>query len=458
MSAALDALRRDFSGSIITSEAPEYDDARRTALAWGTPDLVVRPLDTSGVQSAVRFAVSSDLPLAVRGGGHSFAGLGTADAGVVVDLSGLAAVEVLGDEPGRVRVGGGATWGQVAAALAPHDLIISSGDTSSVGVGGLTLSGGIGWMVRRYGLAMDSLISAEVVTADGEILVADNEDHRDLFWAVRGGGGNFGIVTSFEFAAQPGTDVRFGRICFPADEVTSILPAWADQMRSAPLELTSIVNLANPFTGGRDAPVEIVVAVHGLDDTAADRTLDPLRRLGTVVADDVAQRRYADILVDGATLPPGFSIASDSAFVSQNGTAAAMDIVAEEARRATPPAIAVRSLGGAMSQIPRDATAFAHRSAELMIVMASAGPTAVVEAARPSIKAMRQRLVPHTDGAYPNFLDTATARDVAATYPEDTLRRLSEIKGAYDPGNVFARNHNVLPAPASSPALTRALG
>lgn len=417
MSAALDTLRREFAGSIITSETPEYEDARRTALAWGTPDVVLRPLATSDVQSAVRFAVSADLPLTVRGGGHSFAGHGTADAGAVIDLSGLATVEILETEPGRVRIGGGATWGQVTAALSPHELIISSGDTSSVGVGGLTLSGGIGWMVRRYGLAMDSLISAEVVTADGETLVADREHHPDLFWAVRGGGGNFGIVTSFEFAAHPGTDVRFGRICFPAEEVTGVLSAWAEQMRSAPLELTSLVNLANPFTGGRDAPVEIVVAVHGLDDTAADRTIDPFRRLGTVVADDVAQRRYADILEEGAMLPPGFGIATGSAFVSRRGTDAAMDIVAEEARGATPPAISVRSIGGAMAQIPRDATAFAHRSAEFMIVMASAGPTAVVEAARRRIKAMRQRLVPHTDGAYPNFLDTATMSDVAATYP-----------------------------------------
>ena len=199
-----------------------------------------------------------------------------------------------------MRIGGGATWGQVAAALAPHGLAISSGDTESVGVGGLTLSGGIGWKVSKYGLALDNLVAAEVVTADGDVVRASADEHPDLFWALRGGGGNFGIVTAFDFAAHPTTDVFLGRITFPASEAASVLQGWADYLRSAPEELTSLVNLANPFAGGPEAPVEIHVVVDGDDPERAAEAIDPIRRLGTVIDDDVALTPYADILVDGA--------------------------------------------------------------------------------------------------------------------------------------------------------------
>ncbi len=176
------------------------------------------PTSVADVQAGVRFAVDTGLALAVRGGGHSFAGFGTNDGGVVIELSKLATVEIVDKERHLVRIGGGATWGQVAAALAPHNLAISSGDTKSVGVGGLTLTGGIGWKVRKYGLALDQLVAVELVTADGEVVRASADENPELFWAVRGGGGNFGIVTAFEFAAHPTTDVFEGKIAFPAAE------------------------------------------------------------------------------------------------------------------------------------------------------------------------------------------------------------------------------------------------
>ena len=184
-------------------------------------------------------------------------GFGTNDGGVVIDLSELANVEIIDKERHLVRIGGGATWGQVAAALAPHGLAISSGDTKSVGVGGLTLTGGIGWKVRKYGLALDNLVAAEVVTADGEVVRASAEENPELFWAIRGGGGNFGVVTAFEFAAHPTTDVFYGKIAFPASEAATVLAGWADYLRTAPEELTSVVNFANPIrrrtrSAGRD--------------------------------------------------------------------------------------------------------------------------------------------------------------------------------------------------------------
>src|SRR4051794_18388218 len=245
MSSVLDTLG-DFGGDIIRPEAPEYESARRTLLASGSPAYVFRPRSVVDVQAAVRFAAGSGLPLAVRGGGHSFSGFGTNDGGVVIDLVLLAEVAVLDRDRGIVRIGGGATWGLVAEALAPLGLAISSGDTKSVGVGGLTLSGGIGWKVRKYGLALDQLAATQVVTATGEVVHASAEQHADLFWGLRGGGGNFGIVTAFEFQAHPTTDVYFGRLAFPATEAGSVLQGWAEHLRCAPEDLTSVVNLANP--------------------------------------------------------------------------------------------------------------------------------------------------------------------------------------------------------------------
>nr|BFE79545.1 hypothetical protein GCM10020093_021460 [Planobispora longispora] len=225
MGSALETLRRDFGGDIVEPGAAQYASVSRSVLASGSPAYVLRPGSVGDVRAGVRFAAAAGLVLSVRGGGHAFAGFGTNDGGVVIDLSGLASVEVVDKERHLVRVGGGATWGQVAAALAPHGLAISSGDTRDVGVGGLTLSGGIGWKVRKYGLALDSLVAAEVVTAGGQVVRASARDNPELFWAIRGGGGNFGIVTVFEFSAHPTTDVFHGRIAFPASEAAVVLRA-----------------------------------------------------------------------------------------------------------------------------------------------------------------------------------------------------------------------------------------
>ena len=445
MSSALETLRRDFGGDIIEPGGAEYESARRSVLASGSPACVLRPRSVGDVQAGVRFAASAGLWLSVRGGGHSFAGFGTNDGGVVIDLGKLANVEIIDKERHLVRIGGGATWGQVAAALAPHGLAISSGDTKSVGVGGLTLTGGIGWKVRKYGLALDSVVAAEVVTANGEVVHANAEENPELFWAIRGGGGNFGIVTAFEFVAHPTTDVFFGKIAFPASEAATVLQGWADYLRTAPEELTSVVDFANPYAGGPEAPVEIYVAFDGDDPQLAAQAIDPIRRLGTVTGDDVALVPYADTLVDGATPPPGIQFVSRSAFADKESVPEVLQILAEVRAAERSPFITVRSVGGAVSRVPDDATAYAHRQAELMFVTTAAGPKPAVEAARPALDAIWGRLAPHVSGAYANFLSSATEEDVAAIYPTQTYQRLAAVKRQYDPGNLFARNHNVRP-------------
>jgi len=445
MSSALETLRRDFGGDIIEPGGAEYDSASRSVLASGSPVLVLRPGSVRDVRAGVRFAAGSGLLLSVRGGGHGFAGFGTNDGGVVIDLSELALVEVIDKDRHIVRIGGGATWGQVAAVLAPHGLAISSGDTKSVGVGGLTLTGGIGWKVRKYGLALDSVVAAEVVTADGEVVRASAAENPELFWAIRGGGGNFGIVTTFEFAAHPTTDVCYGKIAFPASEAPTVLQGWAEYLRTAPEELTSIASFANPFAGGPAAPVEIQVVFDGDDPDLAARAIDPIRRLGTAIDDDVALKPYAETLVEGLTPPPGIRLVTRSGFVDKESVPAVLRILTEVGAAERAPFIAVRSVGGAVSRVPDDATAYAHRRAELMVVTTTAGPAAVVEAARPGLEAIWGRLAPHVNGAYANFLASATAEDVAAVYPTETYRRLAVVKRRYDPGNLFALNHNIRP-------------
>jgi FAD/FMN-containing dehydrogenase len=445
MNSTLETLRRDFGGDIIEPGAAEYESASRTVLAAGRPAYVLRPKDTGDVQAGVGFAAGAGLVLSVRGGGHSFPGFGTNDGGVVIDLSELDNVQLIDNDRHLVRIGGGATWGQVADALAPHQLAISSGDTKSVGVGGLTLAGGIGWKVRKYGLAVDNLVAAELVTANGQVVRASAAQNPELFWAIRGGGGNFGIVTAFEFAAHPTTDVFYGTIGFPAAETAAVLQGWADYLRTAPEELTSTAEFANPFAGGPDAPVEIRVAFDGDDPQRAARTLDPIRRLGTVLDDDVALTPYADILADGATPPPGIEILTRNAFIETESVPEVLHILAEVGASPRSPFIAIRSLGGAISRVPDDATAYAHRHAELMIVTTAAGPKPVIDAARPGLNAVWDRLTPHVDGAYANFLTTATEDDVAAIYPTDTYQRLAAVKRQYDPGNLFTHNHNIRP-------------
>ena len=445
MSSALEALRREFGGIIIEPGATGYEAASRTVLAAGTPAYVLQPASVGDVQAGVRFARDVGLPLSVRGGGHGFPGFGTNVDGVVIDLRRLADVVVIDEERYVVRIGGGATWGQVAEALAPHGLAISSGDTRSVGVGGLTLTGGIGWKVRKHGLALDSVVAAEVVTAAGEVLHASAEENSELFWAIRGGGGNFGIVTAFEFLAHPTTDVFFGTISFPAAEAAAVLAGWGQYFRSAPEELTSNVVFANPFLGGRDAPVQVLVAFDGDDPELAAEAIDPIRRLGTVLEDDVTLKPYGEILEEGLVPPPGILFLARNGFVDEGSVPQVLQVLAEVGGSERSPIIALRSVGGAVSRVPGDATAYAHRSAQLMFVTTFIGPQPAIDAAGPAMTQLWEKVGPHVTGAYANFLTTATEEDVAAIYPGATHRRLAAVKHRYDPDNLFAGNHNVRP-------------
>ncbi|MDM7854874.1 FAD-binding oxidoreductase [Cellulomonas alba] len=413
----------------------DYDAARTTFAGTGSPGVVLRPRTAAEVADALRFATDHGLPVAVRGGGHHALNFANVDDGAVLDLVHLDAVEHLGD--GRVRVGAGATWGHAADALAVHGLAVTSGDTRSVGVGGLTQAGGIGWMLRRFGLTIDSVLAAEVVTAAGDVVQASATEHPDLFWGLRGGAGNFGVVTAFELQAQPVTTIRFGTIRFPADDVPRLVHAWAAAMRSAPDALTTVLTLMPAFGPG-PAVAMLTVADCGDDPTA----LDELRALGTPLADDVTERPYASVLEE-PRVPQGIVPVGSGTFVRQVDDGLVSAIADAYARGGR--VVGLRSLGGAFGRVPADATAFAHRDAEALVVSAAFLPVGATADQVAGAQAVWRTIADQGSGAYAGFLGTASETDLAALWPEPTRRRLAEVKRAWDPENVFRRNFNVAP-------------
>ncbi|MFI6291797.1 FAD-binding oxidoreductase [Nonomuraea sp. NPDC050790] len=405
-----------------------YERLSRTFAKEGAPARIVRPRSAAGVAEAVGHAAREGLVLSVRSGGHSAPGYGTNDGGVVIDLAHLDGVEVLGGD--LVRIGAGARWGEVAKALAPHGLAISSGDTDSVGVGGLMVGGGIGWLVRKYGLALDHLVEAEVVTAAGEVLRASAEENADLFWAIRGGGGEFGVVTSFLVRARRETTVTFARVGYPADDAATLIKAWRDVVRAAGEELTSSAHMYPAF--GEDAPPAIMIlAVYAGDDPSV---IEPLTRLGESTFQDISTVPYAEVL-ESAELPPGWRPMVRNRFVP---------VLTDELIDAwVSPEVPmmfreIRAIGGAMGR--GEDTAFAHRDSEAMLLGVLLGAPDDHPARLPAYDALWEAVEPYVSGAYANFFSDPRPTDVAAVYPPVTRTRLESIKRAYDPTGVFSQN------------------
>ncbi|WP_242907806.1 FAD-binding oxidoreductase [Actinomadura terrae] len=419
-----------------------YAESATALFADGTPDLVVRPRDAAGVAAALRHASDAGLAVTVRSGGHSMAGLSTNTHGMVIDTRRINGVRLLDAASGRVRVGAGATWGAVAAKLSRHGLALTSGDTNQVGVGGLALGGGIGWMVRRYGLVIDSLAAVQMVTVDGRMIGADAAEHADLFWALRGGGGNFGVAVGFDFIAQPITSVRFGTIGYRADDLPGLIAGWRDLVRASDEKLTTTLNLM-PAMPGRPEGVTLTCCFAGTDDAEAERALRPFRELAPVVSDDIRLMPYVDVFEDVSPLPPGLRMAVRNTFFSTLDAARVTAV--NDLFTGGGAAISLRGLGGAAARVGRDATAFAHRDAEVMVAAAFPVP----EDAPPGRldQALRRwsRVAILGSGAYVGFLGSAEPADVAAAYPADTYRRLADVKRRYDPDNILRRTHNVLP-------------
>jgi FAD/FMN-containing dehydrogenase len=437
----IDDLRAGLAGTVLTATDPEWDAARLFHSGIGEPDLIVRAADVDDVRATVAHAARAGLPVAVRGGGHS--AWGAVPGGVTIDLSALRDVSVDGT---RVSIGGGATWGEVAAALAPHGLGISSGDTASVGVGGLTLGGGIGWMVRAWGLAADQLVGAQLVTASGDVVEVSDETAPELMWALRGGGGNFGVVTRFDFEAHPLPGVVWIELALAGD-ARETLRAVRDVMRGAPRELT-VTYMDVPAMDPSAPPGASLTACWLGDEKAARALLAPVLALPGITEVAFGPVSYPEILAD---MPPFDPERPAPGFVGGNTLLAelgddAIDRLAAF-REAQPASVLfLRSLGGAYGDVAPEATAFPAREAGWFAMAGAFDGPHLDDAERARVEADWAAIEALGRGVYGNFLNATEPELVVKVYPVETMSRLRRVKAAWDPQNVFRRNHNVRPA------------
>lgn len=437
-------------GEVVLPSSPTYDDLRRVEVGGvdARPVAIVRVQDADDVAGVVRIAREAGIGLAVRSGGHGAAGPGAGDGAIVVDVRGIDDIDV--DVEGRTAwAGTGLTTGRYTARVARHGLATGFGDTGSVGLSGITLGGGVGYLSRKHGLTIDSLLAAEIVTADGVVRVVDTDHDPDLFWALRGGGGNVGIVTHLRFRLHEVEKVLGGPLVLPA--TPAVLAGFVRAALDAPPELTTIANVmpCPPLPGvppemhGR--VVVMATMAYAGDLTAGEEALTAFRSLAPPLADLVQPMPYSGLFPDEGRGAPTAVYRN----VFRDGLAedaAAEVLTALEDGDAAMRVVQLRPLGGAVAQVARHATAYAHRDRALMVhvVAVHDGPED-----RPRREAwvtdLAGRLTEGPRAAYVNFVGDEGEDGLHAAYPEPTLRRLRDVKRRHDPDNVFRFNHNVAP-------------
>jgi FAD/FMN-containing dehydrogenase len=456
--AAIRELHSSVRGQLILpDDAARYDKAR--TVFYGEfdrrPALIVRAKDASDVSRVVTLACEGGLELAVKSGGHSLAGHGVSEGGIVLDLSEMKNLEI--DVEGRTAwAESGLTAGEYTAAVGAHGLATGFGDTGSVGIGGITLGGGVGYLVRKHGLTIDDVLAAEIVTADGELLTVDSENHPDLFWAIRGGGGNFGVATRFKFRLHELSTIVGGMLVLPASP--EIIASFIAEAQAAPEELSTIANVMvappMPFLPQEVHGELIILAMMvyaGEDVDEGERVIAPFRALAEPVVDMLKPMPYPQIYPpeEGDYHP---TAVGRTMFLDSVDLAEAETIVEYLSTSEAPMRVAqLRVLGGAMARVSAQATAFAHRSAAIMANVAAFYEATEERAARERWarefeEALRQGEGNKGDGVYVNFLGEEGEGRVRGAYPGSTWEKLVGIKGRYDPTNLFRLNHNIPPA------------
>jgi hypothetical protein len=448
----LAALASSIRGRVIAPGDEEYDAARRVFLGDvdPRPGAIVRVANAADIAAVIRFARDAGVALAVRSGGHSNAGQSTTDDGVVLDLRDMNAIDI--DPAARtVWAETGLTAAELTTATAAHGLAVGFGDTGSVGIGGITLGGGIGYLVRKQGLTIDSLLAAEIVTADGKVRLVDADHEPDLFWAIRGGGGNFGVATRFLFRLHEVGTVVGGMMLLPAS--AEVIEGFIAAAEAAPEELSTIANVmpappmpfVPPDVHGK--LVILALMVHAGDLEAGERAVAPFRALATPIVDMVRPMPYPEIYgpEDPDYRPTPIQ---RTMFLDRVDRAAAQTIVDFlETSDASLRAAQLRVLGGAMARVPADATAFAHRTSRILAVLVNFHDKTPEDRARRRLWAddFAAALGQGDDGAYVNFLMNEGENRIRAAYPGATWDRLVAIKRRYDPTNLFRLNQNVPP-------------
>jgi len=445
-------LRSRLNGRVISPDDPRYDDARKVfpGAIDRRPAVIVRVADASDVAHVVSLARESGLELAVRSGGHSGAGHGVSEGGIVLDLAEMRALEI--DAGARTAwAETGLTAGGYTAAAAAHGLATGFGDTGSVGIGGITLSGGVGYLVRKHGLTVDDLLAAEVVTADGRRLRVDADTHPDLFWAIRGGGGNFGVATRFKFRLHEVDTIVGGMLLLPA--TPEVIAGFVAAAEDAPDELSTIANVMPapplPFVPAEHHGRLVVLATlaYAGAPEAGERALAPFRALAEPILDMVRRMPYPEMY---PREPEDYHpIAAARTLFVDGVDKRAAETILDGLRAATAPMAAtqLRVLGGAMARVPADATAFAHRSSRIMVNVAAIYEREDEAALHESSVAELAGELRRSDaGAYVGFLADEGEERVRAAYPGATWDRLAAVKARYDPTNLFRLNQNIPPA------------
>ncbi len=447
----IDQLRETVRGRVLTADDPDYDAARTVALGDvdSRPAAIVRVADAADVSALVSLARETGLELAVRCGGHSGAGHSTIDGGVVLDVRDLDGLDV--DVDGRtVWAGSGLTAGEVTTRLAADGLAVGFGDTGTVGIGGITLGGGVGYLVRAFGLTIDNLLAAEIVTADGQVRIVDAEHEPDLFWAIRGGGGNFGVATRFKYRLRELDGVVGGMLVLPATAET--VAGFIAAAEAAPDELSSIANVMPcpplPFVAEEHHGSLVIFALMAFAGPVdeGERAYAPFRALAAPLGDLIRPIPYPEMFPpEDPDYHP--TAVSKTMFMDHVDLPVAETIM--EYLNASDAAMRVaqlRVLGGAAARVPADATAYAHRASKIMVNVAAFYEGADDKPLREAWMAeFAAALLQGDAGAYVNFLTDEGEARVRAAYPGPTWDRLVAIKRRYDPDNLFRRNQNIPP-------------
>jgi len=455
--AAVEEFKLGLRGEMLRSSDEGYDEARTVfnAMIDKHPGLIVRCVGVADVISTVNFARTNELLVAVRGGGHNVAGSAVCEGGIVIDLSPMKGIRT--DPVARkVRAEPGLTWGEVTHDLQAFGLAATGGFVSTTGIAGLTLGGGLGWLVRKYGLACDNLLSVDIVTADGQLLTADETQNQDLFWAVRGSGANFGVVTSLEFKVHPVSTVLAGQVIHPIADAKNLLQVWRDFAATAPEDITDGAVLLHappaPFLPeeAHGAPVVAVYGVHTGPIDEGEQLIQVLREFGSPLADLFQPMPYraTQTMIDFA-FPPGFHNYWKSNFL-RSLSDDAIDMILKYFAEVPSPlsAVVIEHNGdGAMNRVGESETAFGHRDWSYNLLVTSlwddpADSEKNISWTRGFWEAMQPFV---SSGVYVNYLGDEGEDRVKAAYATPTYERLVTLKNRYDPKNMFQLNQNIKP-------------
>jgi FAD/FMN-containing dehydrogenase len=441
-------------GRRLVPDDPAYDEARTvfSGAIDRRPAMIVRVADAADVAHVIAHARKTGSELAIRSGGHSPAGHGVSDGGIVIDLSDMRGLEI--DAEARTAwAEGGLTAGEYTTAAAEHGLATPFGDTGSVGIGGITLSGGVGFLVRKHGLTIDDLLAVELVTADGELLRADADNHPDLFWALRGGGGNFGVVTRLKFRLHEVGTVVGGMLLLPA--TPDVIAGFIAEAEAAPEELSTIANVMKapplPFLPPELHGKLVVMALmtYAGDVEAGVHAVAPFRALAEPLADMLRPMAYPEMYPPEDESYRPIAVARTMFLGSVDRRAAETILERIQASSAMMAAAQLRVLGGAAARVPDDATAYAHRGSRIMANVAAIAATLdELPQHEAWVRDLSAELHDGDDGAYAGFLADEGEERVRAAYPGATWERLARVKAQYDPDNVFRLNQNIPPAAA----------